>query len=187
MNKLIAVLVLCLAAQASAREVAGVKLDSRAQLADANLLLNGAGVRTKLIFDIYVAALYLDMKTDSANVILDNTGPKRMTLVMKRDVSTSELLDALNKGIADNVSPGMLEALSTSIRDFSTIFAGSQKVSEGDVIMVDYVPGFGTRVSINGELQGHVGGGLEFYSAFLGIWLGKHPVDDDLKDALLGY
>jgi hypothetical protein len=34
--------------------------------------------------------------------------------------------------------------------------------------------------------QGQVEGGVEFYRAFLRIWLGDNPVDNDLKQGLLG-
>jgi len=48
-----------------------------------------------------------------------------------------------------------------------------------------YVPGQGVQVSKNGELKTLVPG-LAFKEALFGIWLGKEPADDDLKDDMLG-
>ncbi len=186
MKELIMVVLLCLSTQAFALELAGVHLDDRASVGPANLLLNGAGVRSKLIFKVYVIGLYLDLKTDQADIILDNAGPKRVTLVMLRDVDSQELVAAFKEGIAKNTWPGMLQALETSIRDFSTIFEVIKQLKKGDVILIDYVQGFGTTISLNGVPQGHVDGDLQFYRAMLGIWLGKDPIDDDLKEKLLG-
>ena len=59
MKKLIAILLLCLIAPANALELAGVKLDDKAQVENAALQLNGAGIRTRVIFKVYVGALYL--------------------------------------------------------------------------------------------------------------------------------
>lgn len=186
MKKLFVLFLICLTTQAFALEVAGVKLNDRAQVEDASLQLNGAGVHSVLIFRIYVAALYLGMKTKMADVVLEDAGPKRLALVMKRDQSSQNFLDTFNRGLEANNSPVRLQALETSIRDFSTIFEVLKELEEGDVISIDYIPAFGTRVSINGVEQGHVDGGLEFYNALLRVWLGDKPVDSGLKKELLG-
>jgi hypothetical protein len=53
------------------------------------------------------------------------------------------------------------------------------------VLLYDFIPGTGTRVTINGEEKGVIEG-ADFYAALLDIWLGDEPADDDLKDAMLG-
>src|SRR6187402_3535414 len=55
-----------LASSAQAVEVEGVKLDPAAQVGGANLVLNGAGVRTRAIFKVYVAGLYVPQKSNNA-------------------------------------------------------------------------------------------------------------------------
>ncbi|MGA8147708.1 MAG: chalcone isomerase family protein [Gallionellaceae bacterium] len=186
MKKLFLLFLILLTTQAVALEVAGVKLDDYANVADARLQLNGAGVHTMLIFRVYVAGLYLGRKTKNAEVVLEDAGPKRVTLVMKRDQSSQNLVDTFNQGLAANNSPVKLQALDTSIRDLATIFEVVKELEEGDVISIDYIPAFGTRVSINGVEQGRVDGGLEFYNALLRVWLGDNPVDSGLKKELLG-
>jgi len=55
----------------------------------------------------------------------------------------------------------------------------------GDVINIDFVPGAGTRVAINGEHRGVIPG-REFNNALVDIWLGEEPADSKLKKAMLG-
>ncbi|NOX76798.1 MAG: chalcone isomerase, partial [Gammaproteobacteria bacterium] len=49
-----------------ALEVAKVNIPEQIKLADTTLTLNGAGIRSKFFFDIYVGALYLPQKTRDA-------------------------------------------------------------------------------------------------------------------------
>ncbi len=63
-------LVAFLAAPALAAEVAGVKVDERIKLESSELVLNGAGLRTKAFFKVYVAGLYLAAKKTSADDVL---------------------------------------------------------------------------------------------------------------------
>ena len=189
MKKLIALFLLCLAAQAFAVEVAGVKLDGKVQVGNATLQLNGAGIRTRIFFDVYVAALYLGEKKTSAASVLADAGEKRMALHMLRDVGAKTLLDAFNAAIAANHTPDELAALDASIKEFSAIFNAMAEVKKGDVIALDYQPpskpSGGTQVSVNGVSKGKIAGAA-FNTALLKIWLGEKPAQADLKRKLLG-
>jgi hypothetical protein len=48
------------------------------------------------------------------------------------------------------------------------------------------VPAAGTQLTVDGKPSGAPIPGEDFYRALLKIWLGEHPVQDDLKKALLG-
>ena len=66
--------------------------------------------------------------------------------------------------------------------------ASSGRLLAGDSVTVDYTPGTGTTVLINGKPEG--GAPIkepEFFNALLKIWLGDRPADHVLKDALLGH
>ena len=56
----------------------------------------------------------------------------------------------------------------------------------GDAITIDWVPGTATVLTVKGEVQGEPFKEPEFFNALLGIWLGPHPADEQLKHALLG-
>ena len=90
------------AVQTLAAEVAGVKVDERLKLGSDELVLNGAGLRTKAFFKVYVAGLYLAEKKTSATDVLALPGAKRISMRLMRDLSARQLADALDEGIRDN-------------------------------------------------------------------------------------
>jgi Chalcone isomerase-like len=184
-NFFIVATLLCLSAQAYALELAGVRLDDKAQVGNAALQLNGAGIRTKFFFKVYVGALYLGEKTHSAATVLADAGIKRVELHMLRDVSGKKLLDAFDEGLAANNTPAELAALDARVKEFSAIFRTVDEAEDGDVITIDYFPDEGTRVSVNGAEKGRVAG-AEFNRALLRVWLGDHPVDEGLERGMLG-
>jgi Chalcone isomerase-like len=150
---------------------------------DSALQLNGAGIRSKFFFKIYIAELYLEHPSTKADEILDSPGRKQMTMhILYDEVSREKLVDGWNEGFSGNLPPEQLESLGPKIQQFNDLFVD---VHEGEEIILDYTPGQGTAVSIAGELKGTVAG-ADFNRALLSIWLGKSPVGDDLRDDLLG-
>jgi hypothetical protein len=180
------VLVALLAAPAFAAEVAGVKVDDRIKLESAELVLNGAGLRTKAFFKVYVAGLYLAAKKTGADDVLALPGAKRVSMRLMRDLSAKQLTDALEEGIRDNTPAAEQESLKARIAELTATMNALQSVKEGDVIALDWVPGSGTRIVLNGEPKGKAIAGEDFYRALLRIWLGDNPVSGSLKKALLG-
>ena len=62
-----------------AAEVAGVKLDERIKLGGNELVLNGAGLRSRFFIKIYVGALYVSQKASTPAALLDASSPRRMS------------------------------------------------------------------------------------------------------------
>ena len=180
------VLVTLLAAPAFAAEVAGVKVDDRIKLESAELVLNGAGLRTKAFFKVYVAGLYLAAKKTNADDVLALPGAKRVSMRLMRDLSAKQLTDALDEGFRDNTPVAEQEPLKGRLAELTAIMNALQSAKEGDVIALDWMPGSGTRIVLNGEPRGKAIAGEDFYRALLRIWLGDIPVSDSLKKALLG-
>ncbi len=183
MKRWLALLLLLWALPASALEVAGVKLADKARVGDSELVLNGAGIRTRVIFKVYVGALYLGEKKSTAAGVLAQTGAKRVSLALLRDLSAQQLQEAFEKGIHANNSAAQIEAMKPRIAELLSLFSGGR---QGDVILIDYQPDAGTTVTLNGAPKGKPIPGEDFYRALLRIWLGDKPVDDDLKKAMLG-
>jgi Chalcone isomerase-like len=185
MKRLILPLTLC-SQIALAVEVAGVKVDERISLGSSELILNGAGLRTKAFFKVYVAGLYLPEKKASTADVLTLRGAKRVSMRLMRDLSAKQLTDALEEGIRDNTPSPEQEALRSRLGELAAIMNAIQAAKEGDVIALDWLPGNGTRVALNGEPRGKAIAGEDFYRALLRIWLGGNPVSGSLKKALLG-
>lgn len=174
------------ATQAQPVEVAGVRYPAAVSVAGANLQLNGAGVRYRFVVKVYAAGLYLSTKATTPDAVLAAPGPKRMHVVMLRDIDASELGKLFTRGMQDN-SPK--EEFSRSIPGtirMSDIFSAKKKLVAGEDFSVDWVPGTGTTVLVNGKPQGEPIKEPEFFNALMRIWLGNSPADAQLKAGLLG-
>lgn len=172
---------------AAALEVEGVKLPDRVRLGDAGaeLVLNGAGVRTRFFFRVYVGALYLEQKTAAAQAAIAGTGPKRMALHILRELTSTQLSDALEDGLKNNHDAAALAKLDARAKQLRAIFDAEKTAKPGDVIFIDCLPGAGTRITVNGSIKGTIAGD-DFSRALLRIWLGDNPADGDLKAGMLG-
>jgi len=170
---------------AFAAEVEGVKLADKAQVGGSELTLNGAGVRTRVFFKVYVGALYLQKKAGSTDAVLGDSGAKRIAMHMLRDLDAEQLFSALNEGLKKNHAPGELARLEPQVKQLEGIFNAVKAANKGDVILLDYLPGAGTRVTVRGDDKGTIAG-EDFNRALLRIWLGEQPADSALKKAMLG-
>jgi len=168
-----------------AKDVAGVNISETISLSDQStkLILNGAGIRTKFIFDIYVGSLYLGKKASSAKEIYTLHGEKRISMhFLYSEVSKEKLVNGWNNGFENNHTSEELVKLKDRITQFNNLFV---TVKKGDVINLDFIPTTGTGITINGKSMGLIEGD-DFFVAVLKIWLGEDPADDDLKEAMLG-
>lgn len=177
-----ALLLLAAAFPAWAAEVAGVKVDDKAKVGNAELALTGAGLRKRVFFQVYVIGLYVqDRKADP----IAQPGPKRVQIHMLRDVGAEQFMDALVEGINANHPEAQARALEPQVKQLGAIMGEVKEAKKGMVIALDW-NGRQTQVLIDGKPAGAPFQGEEFYRALLRIWLGDKPVQDDLKKALLG-
>jgi len=168
-------------------ELAGVKYDGTAEVAGQKLQLNGAGIRYKAIFKVYTAGLYLNAKATTPEAVLANNGPKRIHIQMLRDIDGEELGKLFTKGMEQNATREEYGRSISGVLRMSEIFVQKKKLKTGESFGVDYIPGTGTVVFVNGQLiPGEPIKGEDFFHMLLKIWLGKSPADSDLKVALLG-
>jgi hypothetical protein len=169
-----------------ATDLAGVRYEPAISLGGAPLLLNGAGVRYKAIFKVYTAGLYLGTKAATPEAVLATTGAKRLQVVMLREIDANELGKLFTRGMQDNAPRDeFIKCIPGTIR-FGEIFAAKRKLLPGESFSLDWLPGSGTVVRVNGKPAGEAIPEPEFYNGLLRIWLGKSPADWQLKDALLG-
>lgn len=170
----------------AALDVAGVKFEDTAQLGNQTLVLNGAGLRTKVIVKVYAAGLYLPRKEATATGVLSQPGPKSVHAVMLRDLSGEDFADAMIKGFKANNSAADVARFQSRLDELRALMLQVGSAKKGSKLELNYIPGTGTRVLFNGEQKGRDIAGDDFYQAILRIWLGSDPVDDALKDGLLG-
>jgi hypothetical protein len=183
---LVAGLLLSLGSLAATVDMAGVKLDDSLDLQGSKLQLNGAGVRYKAIFKVYVAALYVGKKVATPEEFYAATGPKRMSMTMLREIDSNELGKAFTKGFEENAPKTEISKLIPGLIRMGQVFSDQKKLMAGDVFTIDWIPGSGTVITVKGKPQGEPFKEPEFFNALMRIWLGPHPADFRLKDALLG-
>ncbi|QGZ40411.1 chalcone isomerase-like protein [Pseudoduganella flava] len=170
----------------AAVEVAGVKFDDTATVNGQALKLNGAGLRTKVIFKVYALGLYLPEKKTAVADILASQGARRIQIVSLRDLSSEDFGDAFMKGLNANTDQAERTRLLPQTKTFGEMFASIPGLKKGDVLLVDWIPGTGTVCTLNGKKIGQTVQDVAFYNAILRTWLGEHPADSDLKPKLLG-
>jgi len=150
-----------------------------------DLVLNGAGLRKRVVFNVYVIGLYLPEKKSDLAAILALAGPKRAAIHMLRDVGADTFTEALVEGLRANTSEAQYQALEPRVQELAAIMAQVGEAKKGMTISLDWT-GAATQLLVNGKPAGKPIAGEDFYRALLRIWLGDKPVQDDLKRSLLG-
>jgi hypothetical protein len=174
---------LAIAPLAQAKMVNDVDVADKIQVAEQSLTLNGAGVRSKFFLDLYVGALYLNNHSADANatVAADEAMTIRLHItssMINGEKMSDATLDGFVKSTGGNIAPIQKEV-------DSLISAFRDAVENKDVFDLQYVPGQGVSVIRNGELKVVVPG-LAFKQALFGIWLSEDPVQEGLKEEMLG-
>jgi hypothetical protein len=178
---LAALLSLAVVSPAFAREVAGVTLPDTTTVEGKTLKLNGMGLRTKVVFKVYVAGLYLETPSKDAGAVISSDQVKQMQLSLLRGLDHSKITEAISEGFEKN-SKASLGALKVRLDRLNSMIPNVEK---GDQIVLTYVPGKGTVVSAKNVEKGVIEG-TDFADALFSVWLGPQPVQEDLKKRLLG-
>ncbi len=170
---------------AQAAELEGFKFDDKVKLGSAELVINGTGVRSKF-GKRYAMALYLPAKTNDAKAALAAKGPKRVAISLIKDVSGDTFANAVSGGINDNSSDAEKAALKDRVKQLVDTVVALGEIKAGTSIVFDWVPEKGTVLAIGGQMKGKEIPGEDFYAGLLRVWLGEDPVQNDLKQGLLG-
>ena len=178
---IVLLLVLAIALPLPAKEVAGVSVPDTATVDGKALKLNGAGLRKKMVFKVYVAGLYLENPSKDAASVISSDQVKRMQLSVLRSLSSQQVGEAIHEGFEKN-SKEHMAALKARLEKLEAMIPN---VETGDQILLTYVPGKGTVVSAKNVEKGVIEG-KDFADALFSVWLGASPVQADLKAALLG-
>jgi hypothetical protein len=180
MRKFLSLLLVTLlgAATLTAGSLSGVTLPDSVKVGDKTLVLNGLGLRSKMMFKVYVAGLYVEQKSSDGDAIVNADAPKRITLHFVRAVSNDQIKEAIVDGFDANAK----SALKSQIDQFG---AALEPFNENDEMSVTYVPGTGTVLNVKGKDKLTIPG-FPFAKALFGIWLGANPPSSSLKNGMLG-
>jgi len=163
-------------------EIAGVTVPATVDAGVQSLVLNGAALRKKAVFKVYVAGLYLPARNSDADAILAADGPRELRMEFVRDVGKDKMCEAWDESLKNNTpsADAQLQA------EFKELCGWMQDLKKGDVMSFTYLPGTGTTVAIAGQTKGSIAG-KPFADALFKSWIGPKPgPGDGFKHALLG-
>jgi hypothetical protein len=162
--------------------IAGVSFLQAAMLDGTKLALNGRGLRVKVVFKVYAAALYAEKTSQDPSHFLALPGPMRMELRFLRSVSGEDVAGAIGDGFAKNSSAAEMKKLSARLADFTGLIPD---VKKGGELSFLFRPGRGVEILSGDKSLGEIKGD-DFSEGLLRVWLGETPADAKLKKGLLG-
>ncbi|GAL82843.1 hypothetical protein MYP_69 [Sporocytophaga myxococcoides] len=164
-------------------KIKGVDVPGTIETEKGKLLLNGAGIRTKYIFDLYVGALYLKEKTKDPKAVINQDSPQAIRMYIISDKITNKKMEETIKEGFEKATKGNTAPYKSKIDQLMVAF--KEEIHNKDVIDIIYLPGSGVKLYKNGKLKTQVEG-LDFKKLLFTIWLGDEPADEDLKNRMLG-
>ncbi|MCJ8302345.1 chalcone isomerase family protein [Shewanella sp.] len=171
-----------LSSQVKAQEISGVEVAEQIVINDSQLQLNGAGVRSKFFFDLYVGSLYLTAPSaDLASVISSDESAVRLNITSGM-ITSDKMRDAIIDGF-DDATDGNTTDIQAQIDAFMALF--SDEIKEGDQFTLLTSKVSGVTAYKNGVPQDTIEGEA-FRQALLKIWLGDSPAQTSLKKDMLG-
>lgn len=171
---------------AMAADISSVPVEPEVTMAGVKLVLNGAGVRTRGAAKVNVTQMHALKNFSSLDELVNMPGPKRVTITLLGDVQGGTMGKSLGRGIEDNYPKASISKLIPSLIRMTDVFTVHKSLASGDRVVIEWIPGTGTVLSVKGKAQGAPFKEPEFFRALMSIWLGPMPVDVKLKDALLG-
>jgi hypothetical protein len=144
--------------------------------------ITGVALRKRLGFSVYVVGSYLDenAKAGSAEELIAVEAPKELILTMERDVDGKDLADAFTTAIRKNY-PG--DAFAAEIEKLMGLL-GSNQAKKGDRVLLLSVPNVGLYALHIGHKDVFIANPA-FAKAIWEIFLGKHPVTEEVKRGLV--
>ena len=185
-------------------KVQGVRIYQNVKIANEKLQLIGVGINntTGIICQkVYVCAMYVKSLTIDWEYMIKSDEPSSFQLTVLPMVSTGTFMNSLDNGFIS--ANGQKSHLNEMFDEFKKSFVQSYRIrvkqgsnekvklirreyiNMGDQFAILYTPERGTEVYRNGSLTGQIDG-LEFKQALWSTWLGKNPVNFNLRKEILG-
>lgn len=154
-------------------------------LAGKTLQLNGSGIRKRLFFNVYSAALYLPQKARTPAEVYSAPGPKRFKASFLRELDSAGFGKTTMQVMNDNLPKERMSRCIPGLVKLSEVFAAKKRIGPGEHYTIDEIPGKGTIVSINGAAVAEIAE-PEFFTCLMYNYFGDKPADANLKIGLLG-
>lgn len=172
-------------------ELEGVELPETTTAYGQKLVLNGAGVRKRGYFKADVTALYLPEKRTTPDAIYKLNGIRRIQLNILREFTSSTITRIFLADFKQSATEEEFKRLIGPIGQIGAAYASVKRVSKGDVVNLDWVPGVGWMATHNGKALTTDGGATLAindelaYQVYLRMYIGQNA-PDELRNGLLG-
>jgi len=162
-------------------EIAGVTVPGTVEVGGEELKLNGTALLKKLVFRVYVVALYLPVPTHDPAVVVDPDVRKALVVQFLRPVSREALVGPLERDFARNSGEQGRRARGQIVR----LLAVVKDMKRGDRLTFTYEPGKGSTITMTDGTRATFEG-KDFADSFLLIYVGPRPPKEEMKKRLLG-
>jgi len=168
------------AIQSQKRCVADFCFPVKASIKEEDIPLRSIAKKRYLIFDLYMAAFYLQPEVKDIDGVLSES-KKKLVFRYLRDFNGSDVIEAADKILQSNPELD-LSTLKSRLDEINLAYGPG--IKEGDIFELEYEPSRGTILRKNGaELK--IIAGADFCKAYFGIWLSRFPLDEKFRDALI--
>lgn len=158
---------------------------STAEVGGRSLVLNGKATRTVWGFPVYHVGLFLERPSaDGESIMRTDRGAKRVHMNMLRAVEKEDFVATVRENIDQNLTPADKENFARELAEYIGHLEKGGDIQPGRVITIDYVPGKGTVLGLDGRHVGTIEG-HDFYHVMLRLWIGR-PLQTSIKEGLLG-
>lgn len=164
-----------------AADVAGVALPPTVEVGGQVLKLNGTALLRKLVFRVYVVALYLPEPVHEAEAVVAPDVRKALVLEFLRPVSREALAEPLGRDFERN---GGEKAKRAKVQ-IAKLLAVLRDMRRGDRLTFTYEPGRGSTITMTDGTTATFEG-KDFADSFLLIYVGPRPPKEEMKRGLLG-
>jgi hypothetical protein len=157
------------------------EIDTTVDGKEVHMMLTGTALRTRFIVNVYTVGSYLkagtEIKTPEDLAAADI--PKRLHLIMERDVAGPDMAEAIKNSIRANYpEPAFNDELSNFLEQLKTM-----NLKKGDHVLLTHVPGVGLTANVAGK-HDFIIKNPKFTKAVWDIYLGKKNLGDDIKTSL---
>ena len=152
---------------------------------DKTLVLNGSGIRSKMMLELYQCAVYLPQKTSNHSEIIKADKPMAIRMVILSKLITPGEFTKTTQVAFDRSAGKQVQSIQPRINRMFKVFESG--IKKGNVYDMVYVPGKGTQFYKNGQYVTVIEG-LDFKQALFGTWLIENPTHGSasLRNGMLG-
>lgn len=150
-------------------------LPAQAELPDERLVMSPVAARDSLAAADLTLGLYARRRVAGPVEFMAQPGPKRLQLVMLRNVSADHIGRALMQAFRQHATRLEMAAHTEHLLGLGAAFGSRRGFAAGDRISLELAPGAGTSLRINSDLVSTRIGDVDFFSLLLRAWAVSSP------------